>query len=118
MLLITDISNYKHGYQYKWLWGSFSLITGESFCMTTNGVCKELFIKYLENFSKEKPKELKIGVVDKAAFHYTKDVELPTNTVLLNTPPYCLELNPAEKVWQLMKKRMAKKIYDPLEALE
>ncbi len=86
--------------------------------MTTNVVCKELFIKYLEDFSKEKPEELKILIVDNAAFHSTKDVELPKNIVLLNIPPYCPELNPAEKVWQWMKKNMAMKIYDSLEILE
>lgn len=45
--------------------------------MTTNIICKELFIKYFKGFSKEKPEELKILIVDKVAFHPTKDVELP-----------------------------------------
>lgn len=47
---IKPIGNYKHSYLYKWLWGSFSPITGEIFCMTTDGVCKELFVEYLEDF--------------------------------------------------------------------
>ena len=115
---IKPISRYKHSYQYKWLWGSFSPITGESFCMTTNQVCKELFIKYLEDFSKHKPKELKILVVDNAAFHSTKDIVLPENIILLNIPPYCPELNPAEKIWQWMKNKIAMKIYDTLDVLE
>lgn len=62
--------------------GSFSPIARESFCMTTDGVCKEFFIKYLEDFSKHKPQELKILVVDNAAFHSTKEVILPENIVL------------------------------------
>jgi transposase len=32
--------------------------------------------------------------------------------------PYSPELNPAEKVWQWMKDRIAMKIYDTLEILE
>src|SRR5215216_5116809 len=40
---IKPIGKYKHSYLYKWLWGSFSPITGESFCMSTDGVCKDLF---------------------------------------------------------------------------
>ena len=115
---IKPIGRYKHSYLYKWLWGSFSPVTGESFCMTTDGVCKEFFVKYLEDFSKHKPEELKILVVDNAAFHSTKQVALPENIVLLNIPPYCPELNPAEKVWQWMKKNMTMKIYDNLEVLE
>ena len=86
--------------------------------MTTDGVCKEFFIKYLKDFSKHKAQELKILIVDNAAFHSTKDVVLPENIILLNIPPYCPELNPAEKVWQWMKKNIAMKIYDTLERLE
>ena len=33
-------------------------------------------------------------------------------------PPYCPELNPAEKVWQWMKDKIAMKIQDTLEILE
>jgi len=67
--------------------GSFSPITGVSFCITTYQVCKELFVKYLEDFSKYKPKELKILVVDTAAFYSIKDIVLPENIILLNIPP-------------------------------
>lgn len=86
--------------------------------MTTDHVCKKLFIKYLEDFANHKPRELKILVIDNAAFHSTKDIVLPENIILLNIPPYCPELNPAEKVWQWMKDRTAMKMYDTLQDLE
>lgn len=115
---IKPIGQYKHSYLYKWLWGSFSPITGETFCMTTRNVTKEFFIKYLEDFSEHKPKELKIIIIDNASFHSTKDVKLPDNIILLPIPPYCPELNPAEKIWQWMKDKTAMKIYDTLQDLE
>jgi len=65
--------------------------------MTTDNACKEFFIKYLEDLSKHKPEELKIIIIDNAAFHSTKDIILPGNIVLMPIPPYCPELNPAEK---------------------
>ncbi|MDI6051134.1 transposase [Flavobacterium sp. XS2P24] len=98
--------------------GEFSPITGEFFCMTTTGVCKELFVEYLEEFSKHKPEELKIIVIDNAGFHSTKDIVLPANIVLMPILPYCPELNPAEKVRQWMKDKMAMKLFDTLETLE
>ena len=73
---------------------------------------------YLEDFSKHKPEELKIIVIDNAAFHSTKDIDLPQNIVLMPISPYCPELNPAEKVWQWMKDKIAMKIYDTLDILE
>ncbi len=114
---IKPIGEYKHSYQYKWLWGSFSPITGSSFCMTTSHVNKEFFVKYLIDFSNENPKELKILIVDNAAFHSTKDINLPENIILLRIPPYCPELNPAEKIWQWMKDQIAMKIYDSIKDL-
>ncbi|QTD37102.1 hypothetical protein JL193_13390 [Polaribacter batillariae] len=33
-------------------------------------------------------------------------------------PPYCPELNPAEKIWQYLKSKIAMKIYDTLDILE
>lgn len=115
---IRPIGKYKHSYQYRWLWGSFSPITGESFCMTTEFVSKDFFIHYLNDFSLHKPEELKIIVIDNAGFHSTKDIILPENIILLPIPPYCPELNPAEKMWQWMKDKIAMKIYDDLKTLE
>lgn len=115
---VRPVGKYKHSYRYKWLWGSFSPISGESFCMTTNQVRKELFIEYLEGFANHKPKELKILIIDNAAFHSTKDSVPPENIILLNIPPYCPELNPAEKVWQWIKDRTAMKIHDTIQDLE
>jgi transposase len=86
--------------------------------MITDSVSKELFIKYLQDFSEKNPNELKIIVINNASFHLTKDIELPKNIVLLPLPPYCPDLNPAEKMWQWLKDRMAMKIYENLEELE
>jgi transposase len=115
---VKPIGKYKHSYLYKWLWGSFSPITGESFCMTTDGVSKDLFINYLTDFSKQKPDELKIIVIDNASFHSTKDIILPENIVLLPIPPYSPELNPAERIWHWMKAGISMKIYDKLDDLK
>ena len=57
-------------------------------------------------------------IIDNAAFHSTKDVELPENIILLPIPPYCPELNPAEKMWQWFKSKVSMKIYKSLDDLE
>jgi len=77
-----------------------------------------MFIEYLKDFSKQNPKELKIIIIDNAGFHSTKDIELPNNIALIPIPPYSPELNPAERVWQEIKSKIAMKIYDTLDHLE
>ena len=86
--------------------------------MTTDTVSKEWFIKYLNEFSQQNPKELKILIIDNAAFHSTKNVQIPKNIKLIPIPPYTPELNPAEKIWQWMKSKIAMKIFDDLQQLE
>ena len=112
------IGKYKHSYKYFWLWGSFSPITGDSHYIISEGVCKDMFIEYLKDFSKQNPKELKTIIIDNAGFHSTKNVELPNNIVLLPIPPYSPELNPAERVWQEIKSNISMKIYYTIEHLE
>ena len=85
--------------------------------MITDTVCKDFFVQYLNDFSTCNPSELKIIIIDNAAFHSTKDVKLPDNIILLPIPPYCPELNPAEKIWQYLKSKIAMKIYDTIEIL-
>jgi transposase len=63
----------------------------------------EIFYKYLDQFSKYKPEELKIIVIDKAGFHSMKNYELPKNIRLVRIPPYTPELNPPEKIWAYIK---------------
>ena len=51
-------------------------------------------------------------------FHSTKEVQLPENIILIPIPPYCPELNPAEKMWQWFKSKVSMKIYKSLDELE
>lgn len=43
-------------------------------------------------------------VLDKAGWHTSVRLTLPDNIVLLPLPPYAPELNPAENVWEFMRK--------------
>ena len=115
---IKPVGKYKHSYKYFWLWGSFSPITGDAHYMISDGVSKNAFIAYLNDLSLYKPRELKILIIDNAAFHSTKDIKLPENIILIPIPPYCPELNPAEKMWQFFKNKIAMKIYKSLDQLE
>ena len=115
---IKPVGKYKHSYKYFWLWGSFSPITGDAHYMISDGVSKNAFIAYLHDLSLFKPRELKILIIDNAAFHSTKDVLLPENIILLPIPPYCPELNAAEKMWQWFKSKISMKIYKSLDELE
>jgi len=48
----------------------------------------------------------------------TKNIELPENIILIPLPPYSPELNPAEKMWQWFKDKIAMKMFKSVEKLE
>ena len=75
-------------------------------------------MEYLNDLSIHKPTELKILLIDNAGFHSTKDINLPENIILIPIPAYTPELNPAEKIWQYLKDKVAMKIFESLENLE
>lgn len=86
--------------------------------MISDSVSKNVFIAYLSDLALLKPRELKLAIIDNAAFHSTKDVVLPENIILIPLPPYSPELNPAEKMWQWFKDKIAMKMFKSIDELE
>ena len=72
---------------------------------------------FLDEFSLQKPEELKIMVLDNGAFHKAKSLTIPDNIALVFLPPYSPELNPAEKMWAKLKRTFTNRLFHSLEAL-
>ncbi len=45
------------------------------------------------------------------------DSRIPDNVVVLRQPPYSLELNPVEKLWDMMRDWLCNRRWDSLEEL-
>lgn len=115
---IKPIVEYQHIFKTTYLYGSYSPINGDSFVWEINGVDTMIFQAYLESFSKYKPKEFKIVVIDNAGFHSTKNIKIPENIYLLRIPPYSPELNPCEQVWQYIKNRYKNQRFNSMKELK
>lgn len=76
-----------------------------------------MFQLFLDEFSKENPDEFKIITLDNGAFHKAKSLVIPNNIALLFLPPYSPELNPAEKVWQHIKRCFTNKYFKTLSEI-
>ena len=75
------------------------------------------FQVFLNEFSNLRPDELKIMVLDNGAFHKAKSLTIPENIVLIFLPPYSPELNPAENIWAILKRKFTNKLYKTLEEI-
>ena len=105
-------------FKSTWLFGAYSPITGAHFELILPHCNSENFQIFLDEMSKEKPKELKVLVLDNGRFHKAKKLIIPENIVLLFLPPYCPELNPAEKIWAKYKRAFPNIFFSKLEDVE
>ena len=55
-------------------------------------------------------------VLDGAGWHTSPALEVPDNLTLLGLPAYAPELNPAENVWEYLRKnKLANRVYEPCD---
>ena len=109
---------YQHRFATTYLYGSYSPIDGDSFVMEIDGVNTDIFEAYLKEFSKHKPEQAKIVVIDNAGFHSTLNIDVPENIFLLRIPPYSPELNPCEQVWAWIKSRYKNRVFENIDDLK
>ncbi len=114
---IKPVCPYQHKFENTYLFGAFSPSNGNSFVLELPFCNTQTFQIFLNEFSKQEPTELKVMVLDNGAFHKSKSLIIPHNIILLFLPPYSPELNPAEKVWWLLKREFVCQTFENMDDL-
>lgn len=114
---VKPLLPYQHRFENFYLFGAYSPFSATHFTLELPQCNTACFQLYLDEFSKQNPDEFKIILLDNGAFHHSKALLLPQNIVLLFLPPYCPELNPAEKVWRHLKDALANTLSNTLDQL-
>ncbi len=106
--------------RYEWLWMYVAVepATGRLFCLllpSMQAASLQLFLTHLrEQFSGER-----IGMVwDNAPSHRSHQLAWPSEMVPLALPAYSPELNPAEQIFRVLRRRLANRIFDTLDELQ
>ena len=74
---------------------------------------------FLQQLGATEPAALHVVIQDRAGFHLPEtDPRLPQNVRLLPLPPYSPELNPVEKLGDIVKDRLCNRLYPSLRRLE
>ena len=79
----------QHKFKNLYLFGAFSAMGCSSFLLEMPKCNSDTFQEFLNQFSKEKPEEFKILILDNGAFHNAKALIIPDNIYLLFLPSYC-----------------------------
>jgi transposase len=104
-------------FKSTYLFGAFSPLNGDKFLLELPCCNTETFQVFLDEFSKQDASVLKVIILDNGAFHKGKRLVIPENIILIFIPPYSPELNPAEKMWQKIKRDFTNKFFDSLDDL-
>jgi hypothetical protein len=73
--------------------------------------------RFLGQISKKYCKEFIVIVLDGASSHKSKDLMVPENVSCVLLPPYSPELNPAEQIWNMLRRDyFANRVFDSLAA--
>ncbi len=115
---VKPICPYHHKYESTYLFGAFSPVTGNAFMLDLPFCNAATFQLFLNEFAMEQPSELKIMFLDNGAFHKANKLKIPDNIVLVFLPPYSPELNPAEKVWWVLKREINLQVFKTMNELQ
>ena len=85
--------------------------------MTTEKMNTENMTLFLAQVSAAHKEEFIVMVVDGASSHRGKELVIPENVALIRLPPYSPELNPAEQIWNILRRNyFANRVFDSLDA--
>ncbi len=85
--------------------------------MTAEKMNTENMSRFLQQVSEAHKEEFIVMVVDGASSHRSKELEIPKNMSFIRLPPYSPELNPAEQIWNVLRRDyFANRVFDTLDA--
>lgn len=105
-------------YEWNHVWAALQVGGGGSEFLYSNVADKEVAGHFLEQISRRDPHAVHVVIWDGAGFHPLADDPLvPENVVVLRQPPYSPELNPVEKLWDLLRDELCNRRWADLEQM-
>ncbi len=114
---IRVLAPYQAKYLASYLYGALEITQGEAQMLFRLPVClDEVFLRELVA---TEPEAYHILLWDNAGFHPKPgDESLPEQIRLLPFPPYSPELNPVERLWDIVKDGVSNRVWESLDDLE
>ncbi len=103
--------------EFKYEYAVVSPRDGDLDYMTSEKMNTQNMSRFLKQVSQSHEKDFMVMVLDGAPSHKGKELEVPGNIALVFLPSYSPELNPAEQIWNVLRRDyFANKVFDSLNA--
>jgi len=114
---IQPIASIIYQFEFLYLYGAVEPTTGAAFLLelpAMNALCFQVF---LDELAATDPESLLLLLLDNGRLHTARSLRIPDNVRLMSLPPYAPELNPIERLWRVVKDRLAQALPQTLEHL-
>lgn len=106
-------------YEWGYLFGALDVIGGESEFLIMPSVSLQFTRLFLGQVAARDPGAHHVVIWDNAGFHHRPgDPLLPPNVHVMPLPPYSPELNPAEKLWDVIRDSIANVVHGTIETMD
>jgi len=95
----------QHIREYNYAYGAVEPLRGEGFFLILPRCNAEWMELFLEELSKKYREDRILLVCDKAGWHRSNYMKIPSNIKLIYLPPATPEMNPIEQIWKEIRKR-------------
>jgi transposase len=103
--------------EFRYEYAAVSPWDGALDYMTAENMNTDSMSCFLAQISQTYTDEFIVMVLDGASSHKSKDLKVPQNVSLVLLPPYSPELNPAEQIWNALRRDyFANRVFDSLAA--
>ena len=103
--------------EFRYEYAAVSPWSGDLDYMTSEKMNTESMSKFLKQVSETHEQDFMVMVLDRAPSHKGKKLEVPENIALVFLPSYSPELNPAEQIWNVLRRDyFANRVFDSLNA--
>lgn len=114
----APVCKFTHGFEAAYYFGAVCPQTGEHLFAHAQKSNTVSFQQFLNELSAKEPNSLIILVLDNAKNHKAEALIIPENIRFIFLPPYSPELNPIERVWLEVKRKLAWVVLYTLEEVE
>lgn len=102
--------------EYVYEYAAVSPQDGALDFMTSETMNTENMNRFLLQVREAHPTDFIVMVLDGASSHKSKDLKIPDHMSLILLPPYSPELNPAERLWNILRRDFfANRVFDSLK---